>query len=120
MAPEELFEPDRLARPSADVTLFRVLISQPLDENWNTFSGRLMGQEDWDSYLAEWGVLAKDQDQAVEIALMWQSRCYPMEPRLDVVAPSEDEFADSPGIVWQGSRFPPPDDLFDDDGGEFE
>ena len=116
LAPEEVFEAERLSNQETDVTLFRCLVRQPLDDQWNDFEGRLAGQEDWDEYLAEWGVIAEDEDAAAEIAIDWQSRCYVVPAEIEAIAPSEDTFFDAPGAVWQGMRYPPEviDLAFDD------
>ena len=121
-AMDDYFEPDREANePIEDVQLYRVLVRQPLDENWASFEGCLFGQDDWPAYFAEWGVLAPNEDDARQIAASWQNRCYETGyPEVDDLIPTEQFFNDSPGVVWQGIRFPafPESDEIPDFGDE--
>ena len=114
LAPEEYFDAMREGTPSNDVTFYQVLIRQPLDENWMSFAGRLPIEEESGSYLGSWGVLAADEDEAQEIALRWQSRCYPLEAEIVEVSTMDESFMDVPGVVWQGQRIMPSDGDLDD------
>jgi len=123
LAPEEFFDALRADKPSSDVIFYQVLVRQPLDENWMSFAGRLPIEEESDSYLGSWGVLAVDEDEAQEVALLWQSRCYPIEAEVVEVSTMDDAFVDVPGVVWQGQRiFPGDGDIseFDEDDEDFD
>jgi tetratricopeptide (TPR) repeat protein len=119
MAPEDLFEPRRLAEEPLEVHFYQCIVRQPLDENWESFAGRQsQEQEDGEFYLGTWGVLAEDETQAQQLVLEWQSRCYPLMAEVVEVSEPTDTFVDSPGVVWQGQRAVPQDgdeDPFDDE-----
>lgn len=104
LAPEEYFQEIRERQQPADVTFYQVLIRQPLDENWMTFAGRLAHEDEADSYLGSWGVLAEDDEAAQRLVLEWQRRCYPLEAEVVEISGNDDSFNESPGIVWQGQR----------------
>ena len=106
MANDAIMESER-GGETQSVELFRVLLVQPLDDQWSTFAGCLDGQQEWNKYLAEWGVLASDEEAAVKIAKRWQSQCYPLDSELEAVFEAEQQFEDSPGAVWQGMRLGP-------------
>ena len=113
LAPEEMFESSR-QQDEKEVTLFRCLVQQPLDDAWPTSAGCLLGQETWDHYLAEWGVLAADEEEAEAIAIQWQAKCYGLQPETAQTLASDQTFLDSPGVVWQGIRFCPSEQFGDD------
>lgn len=100
-------------KPAENVRLYRCLIHQPLDENWNEDPDRLSGQENWTMYITEWGVLAESEDAAREVALHFQARCYQLPAIVPEVMESEESYTDIPGAVWQAGRFELPND---DDG----
>ncbi len=104
LAPEEFFQALRERQTPAEVTFYQVLIRQPLDENWMTFAGRLPHEEEADSYMGSWGVLAEDDDAAQRVVLEWQRRCYPLEAEVVEISGNDDSFNESPGVVWQGQR----------------
>jgi len=117
----EFFETERDRSKPADVIFYQVLIRQPLDENWMDFAGRLPHEEDADSYLGSWGVLAENENQAQQLVLQWQSRCYPIEAEIVELSGTDESFVDIPGVVWQGQRILPGDeDLNDLEGDEFD
>ncbi len=123
LAPEEFFDALRANKSTAEVIFYQVLVRQPLDENWLSFAGRLPIEEESDSYLGSWGVLAADEEEAQEVALRWQSRCYPLEAEVVEVSTMDDAFVDVPGVVWQGQRiFPGDGDIseFDEDDEDFD
>lgn len=91
--------------PLENVKLFRCLLEQPLDEFWLLDPDRLPDQEHWKGYHAEWGVLATTEEQASEIALKYQSQCYPLLPEVREVQELESTYTDIPGPVWQAGRF---------------
>ncbi len=121
LAPEEFFQTVRNEQQPSQVTFYQVLIRQPLDENWMSFAGRLPHEDEADSYLGSWGVLAEDEDAAQYMVLEWQRRCYPLEAEIVEVSGNDDSFSDNAGIVWQGQRMFPGDEDFDGfDGSDFD
>lgn len=123
LAPEEFFEQSRADAASEDVIFYQVLVRQPLDDNWMGFAGRLPIEEESDSYLGSWGVLATDEDEAQELVLRWQRRCYSLEAEIVEVSTMDESFLDVPGVVWQGQRILPSDsdmDELDEDDEDFD
>ena len=121
LAPEEFFQTLRNQQQPSQVTFYQVLIRQPLDENWMSFAGRLPHEDEADSYLGSWGVLAEDEDAAQYMVLEWQRRCYPLEAEIVDVSGNDDSFSDNAGIVWQGQRMFAGDEDFDGfDGSDFD
>ncbi len=123
LAPEEFFESSRTDSPTSEVIFYQVLVRQPLDENWMSFHGRLPIEEESDAYLGSWGVLATDEDEAQELTLRWQRRCYPQEAEIVEVSTMDESFIDVPGVVWQGQRMISSDsdaDEFDEDDEDFD
>ncbi len=107
LAPEDLFQPDRNARPVAEGLNYYVCrVRQPLDERWPQWPGCLSGQGHWTEYVAYWGVLAPDPDEAAALTLAEQAECYPLPSELLDCEQQGNGFQDSPGIVWQGVREP--------------
>ncbi|MFN9721546.1 MAG: tetratricopeptide repeat protein [Planctomycetota bacterium] len=96
---------DPNARPVENVRLFRCLVLQPVDSEWEADSDRLFDQAGWTSYLAEWGVLADSEESARELVLQWQARCYHLPAEVQEVVEGEESYTDIPGIVWQGGRY---------------
>jgi tetratricopeptide (TPR) repeat protein len=112
------------AKSVEDIRLYRCLVHQPLDEAWNKDPDRLSDQEDWTAYITEWGVLAESEEEAKEIALHFQSRCYHLPATVQEIMASDDSYSDVTGPVWQGPRYSVDDDeelgedFLDDDEGE--
>ena len=107
------------------VRLYRCLLYQPLDDRWKDDSDRLNSEAEWTAYGIEWGILAESEENAVEIALKWQSRCHHLEAHIEETLVSNESYTDSPGVVWQSGRFAIPDDddesmLSDDDDDDDE
>lgn len=98
-----------------NVRLYRCLVHQPLDETWNEDPERLSGQENWTTYITEWGVLAESEDAAREIAIHSQAMCYQLPALVPEILESEDTYVDVPGAVWQSGRFELTDEYPDDD-----
>ncbi|MFN9233665.1 MAG: hypothetical protein ACK6D4_03360 [Planctomyces sp.] len=96
--------------PLENVKLYRCLLEQPLDEFWLLDPDRLPDQENWKGYMAEWGVLARTEEQASEIALKYQAQCYSLSPEVREVQELESTYTDIPGPVWQAGRFPTTDE----------
>jgi tetratricopeptide (TPR) repeat protein len=99
-----------------DVNFYRVMLLQPLDERWQQSPGCLPGREDWDSYLAFWGVLAADEEAAGEMAQRWQSRCAPLPAEVQGVEFQSGGYQDAPRVLWQGARIEPVEDEEEPEG----
>lgn len=118
LAPNELFSARRERLPTVEgdkVEFFQCIVHQPLDERWETFPGRLAGDEGWDSYSIPWGVLAHNEAEAEALVLEFQSRCYPLPAEVEEVEGDGEEYNDKPGVVWQGYREGGPSDDDDDE-----
>jgi hypothetical protein len=106
MAPQEMFEVIRVRGEIHQSTTFHVVtLKQPLDARWSTSSGCLFGQQDWTHYLATWGVLAPGAEEAVELAMCWQERCFPLAAEVVSVQSYPDSVEEEPGILWQGGHY---------------
>lgn len=106
--------------PQDNIKFFRVLVNQKLDEDWPNHEGCLLGQEEWQNYFCEWGVLATSENDARERVLEIQARCYSGYAEVAEVIEDDQLFVDTPGVVWQGGRYSIPEDLdldedFDED-----
>jgi tetratricopeptide (TPR) repeat protein len=101
MAPNSAFEWMRQRQEGeSDVSLFVCALRQPLDENWPSHASCLPGREEWTQYMVAYGVLAENEDQAVEMALSLQRLCYELEPEVLSLS-GEGRFKDKAGVVWQ-------------------
>jgi tetratricopeptide (TPR) repeat protein len=106
LAPDDFFDKRREENELDEgVNFYRCTAAQPLDEHWAGFAGCLAGQEGWQRYHAEWGVLARDEDEAQKFLLQWQSRCYRLSPEVESVDLEQEGFRDRVGVVWQGFRW---------------
>jgi tetratricopeptide (TPR) repeat protein len=124
IATEEYFAELREDQKPKDLFLFHVSLLQTLDEHWAEFEGCLPDQTDWSSYVAHWGVLADDDEQAEQYAIEMQSQCYSLEPEVMDVSQEEDPLHDRPGVAFQGFRtsgdeMSGEEDDFDDDENPF-
>jgi tetratricopeptide (TPR) repeat protein len=107
MMPDDYFEELRLQNSKTPgLDFFRCMLQQPLDERWETSSFSLNDQVDWPFYFAEWGVLARSEEEAHQRALKVQNECFPLTAEVIDVQASEESYEDHPGVVWQGVRFP--------------
>ena len=88
-----------------NVRLYRCLVHQPLDDTWNEDPDRLSGQENWTTYITEWGVLAESEDTAREVAIRFQALCYQLPAIVPEIMESEESYTDIPGAVWQAGRY---------------
>lgn len=68
------------------------------------YQGRIGIEQAWTAYDIPWGLLAPDEDAASQQALLWQRRCYPLEPEVLDVSERGSGYEDHPGVVWQGFR----------------
>ena len=120
IATESYFEQVRAHEKPCDLFLYQCYVSQPLDDAWPDSDGCMPDQRDWQAYVAQWGVLARDADEAEKIALEWQAKCYSIEGMLVDMDGSDDTLHDRPGVAFQGPRFPENEDLMDDEEDEDE
>lgn len=123
LMPESWFQWQREsddAKPVENVRLYRLLVHQPLDDTWAANPDRLYDQQNWDSYITEWGVLAESEDQARELALQYQAMCCEIPAAVQEVLESDESYTDIPGPVWQGARYSLSDDEANDDDDEDE
>ncbi len=115
IATESYFEQVRANEKPCDLFLFQCYVSQPLDAAWPESEGCLPDQTEWQTYIGQWGVLARDATEAEKIALDWQAKCYPLDGMLVDIDDSDDTLHDRPGVAFQGPRFPEDDDMLEDD-----
>ncbi len=84
LMPEHWFEGLRDESPEEvadEVFLFRCLVRQPLDGAWAEDLDRLPHQEGWTGYVAEWGVLAETEEDALARGVGMQSQCHEVPPK---------------------------------------
>lgn len=105
MAPDDMIDQERRGELVSNVYFYRCIVEQPLDENWPEFPGCLAGQQEWKKYITLWGVLARDEEEAGQIALQWQARCYPLPASISEIQRQDDTYQDRVGAVWQGERY---------------
>ena len=115
IATESYFESLRSDEKPCDLFLYQCYISQPLDAAWSESDGCLPDQSEWQNYIAQWGVLARDTAEAEEQALHWQAKCYSLEGVLVDIDSSDESLHDRPGIAFQGPRFPENEHMGDND-----
>ncbi|MDG2471092.1 MAG: hypothetical protein P8M80_17550 [Pirellulaceae bacterium] len=112
LMPDDFFDKERAATPPLEnVRFFRVLLEQKLDGHWADSDGCLPGQENWQSYYCEWGVVSMSEEDAKHRAIQYQSRCHPKFAEFSDISEEDHLFTDSPGVVWQGLRYAIPDDF---------
>ncbi|WP_437227692.1 tetratricopeptide repeat protein [Planctomicrobium sp. SH661] len=89
---------------SAHIRFFRVQVRQPLDSTWPDSEGCLAGQQGWNDYLIDWGVLAETESEAIDRVLELQNVCENVEATVVHADGGEETFRERPGVVWQGYR----------------
>ena len=105
LAPNHLFEVHRVKGDVVeDLNFYQCLVEQPLDERWLKWHGRLAGEEGLTSYKATWGVLAKSAAEAAELALKWQSKCFPLDAHVLDTELGGETYTEHIGVVWQRLR----------------
>lgn len=108
LAPNELFAVYRTQSGEQNgqekVNFYRCLVRQPLDERWRSFGGQLAGEENWIGYQIPWGVLARDEAEAGQMAMAWQQRCFPLAAEVVEIDEEGSGYTDVAGVVWQGYR----------------
>jgi tetratricopeptide (TPR) repeat protein len=108
LMPEHWFEGLRDESPeetAEEVFLFRCLVRQPLNGTWAEDLDRLPHQEGWTGYVAEWGVLAETEEDALSRGVGMQSQCHELPPEGLRAERDQGPFKDKPGVVWQGARY---------------
>ncbi len=105
LAADDYFEPLRQGEVREGVHFYRCRVRQPLDATWPTSASCLVGQEPWPYYDAMWGVLARDEEEAGQLAVSWQRRCGSLPCELVECDESAETYTDRVGIVWQGPRW---------------
>ena len=110
MAPDDYFERFRTGEIQEEIGYYTCEFEQPLGGEWFEAPGCLHGQEQWPGYIAAWGVLAHDAQEAERIARKWQDQCADASPDLLDVSLRDEGFRDVPGVVWQATHAPVPDD----------
>ncbi len=115
IATESYFEQVRANEKPCDLYLYQCYVSQPLDTAWPQSDGCLPDQTEWQNYIGQWGVLARDTTEAEKIAVKWQAKCYPLEGMLVDIDGSDDTLHDRPGVAFQGPRFQEHEGMLDDD-----
>lgn len=102
MTPERYFEAIRLTRAKEEgISFYIVVIGQSLPADWSQSNCCGPGQQDWTQYAMRYGVLSTSQAKAERIALEFQSRSSLAPADLLDVQAFDQEYIDSPGIVWQ-------------------
>jgi len=104
LAPNELFAAHRKGEPCEDLGYYICRLRQPLDDQWERWPGRLADEPMGTSYETAWGVLARNDEEAEEIALQWQRKAYPLSPHVLDTSLQGEGYRDVPGVVWQGAR----------------
>ena len=115
IATESFFEQERADEKPCDLYLYQCYVLQPLDAAWQESDGCLPDQTEWQNYIGQWGVLARNVSEAEEIAVKWQAKCYPVECSLVDIDGSDDSLHDRPGVAFQGPRFPENEDIMDEE-----
>jgi len=89
---------------SEGVHFYRVQLRQPLDSGWKFSEGCLSGQELWEDYLIDWGVLARSDQEAVTLVLEFQNECESAVSHVVKLDKGDETFRERIGVVWQGYR----------------
>lgn len=102
MTPERYFEAARMARPKEEgISFYIVVLEQALPTDWAERNCCGAGQQEWDKYVIRYGVLSTSQAKAERMAVDFQAQSGLVPPQLVDVQAFDQEYIDSPGIVWQ-------------------
>ena len=102
MTPERYFEAARMARPKEEgISFYIVVLEQALPLEWSELNSCGAGQQAWDKYVIRYGVLSPSQAKAERMAQEFQAQSGLARPQLLDVQAFDQEYIDSPGIVWQ-------------------
>lgn len=102
MTPERYFEATRTTRPKEEgISFYIVILGQALPADWSQSTCCAAGQQDWQQYLLRYGVLSTSQAKAERMAIEFQSLSGLAPASLLDVQAFDQEYVDSPGIVWQ-------------------
>lgn len=107
VAPDELLDAERKAgnrEPQMGVNFYQVTLLVTVDADWPNQVFCRVGEEEWPDYQIYWGVLATDEDEALQLAIVAQQRggSYPVQAvACDL---GGEDFTDLTGVVWQGAR----------------
>ena len=108
LAPNEYFQwqRDQSGRVPSDegVNFYRILIRQPVDEDWSSSPNCLAGEQEWTEYRNMWGVLAADEESARQMVLEMQGRAMDRTAEIEGIDEGGTDYNDVPGVVWQGMR----------------
>lgn len=122
LAPDSCFERFRSGEVQEEIGYYTCEFEQPLGPDWPDSPGCLHGQDQWASYIATWGVLARDAQDAESIARGWQEQCADASPELIDVSLRDEGFREVCGVVWQAPHAPvsDDDDEIDEDEPDFD
>jgi hypothetical protein len=83
---------------------FECALTQPLDASWAGSKACLAAQTEWKSYRVNIGVLAADEKEASNTALLWQSQAGGLPATIESIRQTRGGFTDFPGITEYGPR----------------
>ena len=102
MTPERFFEATRMSRPKEEgISFYIVVLQQALPPDWPELNSCAAGQQDWRQFIIRYGVLSTSQAKAERMALEFQAQSGLVNAQLLDVQAFDQEYVDSPGIVWQ-------------------
>ena len=121
MAPDSYFSALRQRGEIVDgLNLYVCDFEQPLDAQWRDSPVCFIGERDWSSYEARWGVIARDEEEAEQLAFAFQSQCCSQPPVLLSIEIDGVNYRDRIGVAWQGIHEPRRADDDEDDDDEFD
>jgi tetratricopeptide (TPR) repeat protein len=108
LMPDFYFELQREHTPeSEDISFYRIRLRQPTGSDWANQPQCLPGEQHWTEYLIDWGVLAKDETEAVNRVLDMHYSGLAEPAEVVEIEQGGDDYTDRPGVVWQGQRWSP-------------
>ncbi|MDO5565044.1 MAG: hypothetical protein Q4G59_00205 [Planctomycetia bacterium] len=104
------------------LTLFRCVVRQPLKPEVTAYAGWANILPEAHYYDALWFVLANDPEEATQIALQWQQKCYELAPEPNECEAVGEFGGSSSRVFAQGRRMwgEEVDDEIDDEDSEFD